>query len=142
MADKMGTGSFLTLQGAINTLTAEMDDVELQRLQNSTTERLVHKHQSNDVEKIRSHYDSEISQIRNDMRACDDKTSEEYMDLMSEIEELQQEKDAKVTKAESEANDRSEELEQQDVSLETRFNAMKEDRDGLKEALEQSVKRQ
>ena len=141
MADTLGPGSYNSSQLAIDLMILEMNDIELQRLQNSTTEQLLHKHASFDIAELQAQYDPEIKLIRNEMRSSDDKTSGEYFALMTELEELEDERDRKITDIENQDNDREKLFEQQDTMIETQYNAVKADKEGLEDAQKSDIER-
>ena len=141
MADKLGPGSYNSTQLAINTMILEMNDVEFQRLMNSENQVYFSKHSSIEQEDIRAQYDPEIKLVRNEMRESDDKTSGEYFELMSELEELEEKRDAEIKVLETEASDKEKEYEIQNTTLETRYNAIKADKEGLEDAQKSDIER-
>ena len=141
MSDKLGPGSYNSTQLAINTMILEMNDIEFQRLMNSESEQYTHKQSSIELENVQDSYNTEIKLVRNEMRAVEDKTSNEYFDLMSELEELEDERDAEVKRLENEASDKEKKYQVQDTNLETRYNAVKADKEGIEEAQKSNIQR-
>ena len=141
MADKLGPGGYNGTQLAINTMILQMNDIEFQRLQNSETEQYLHKQSSIEIEELQQKYGQEIKLVRNEMRQSEDKTSNEYFDLMSELEELEEERDAEIKRVEDQNADREKLHQVQDANLETRYNAVKADMEGLKEAQKSNIQR-
>ena len=116
MPDKLGSGSYNGTQLAIDI------------------------HSSHDIADIQAQYEPEIKQIRNEMRNhSEDKTSSEYFELMSELQELEDERDSKVKQLENEDTDREKMFETQDSQLEDRYNAVKADKEGLEEAQKSDI---
>ena len=141
MADKLGPGSYNGTQLAINTMIMEMNDVEFQRLLNSENEQYLSKHSSQDIEDIQNNYDPEIKLVRNEMREANDKTSGEYFELMAELEELEENRDAEIKRIENETSDREKQFEIEDTTLETRYNAIKADKEGLEDVQKSDIER-
>ena len=141
MADKLGPGSYNSTQVAINAMIMQMNDLEFQRLQNSETEQYLHKQSSAETQGIQNKFDPEVKLIRNEMKASGDKTSNEYFELMSELQELEDERDAELKRVEDEVSDREKQFQIQDTNLETRYNAVKADKEGLEETQKQNIQR-
>ena len=118
--DKLGPGSYNGTQLAINTMILQMNDIEFQRLLNSETEQYLHKQSSIEIQEIQERYGAEKKYIRNEMRDIEDKTSNEYFDLMAELEELEDQEEAEIKRKETEDEDREKKFAIRDTSLETR----------------------
>ncbi len=141
MSEKLGPGSYNSTQLAVNTMIMQMNDIEFQRLQNSESERFSSKQSSIEQESIRSKYDPEIKLVRNEMRNMEDKVGAEYQNLMSELEELEDQRDAEIKRIEDEISDKEKMYEIQDTNLETRYNAIKADKEGIENAQKSDIQR-
>ncbi len=141
MADKLGPGSYNSSQLAIDLMILQMNDIEFQRVDLSEDKMLEHKHSSYEIAEIQASYDPEIKLIRNEMKNSGDKTSNEYFELMSELEELEDERDNKIKVIENENADKEKSIEVQETSLETQYNAIKADKEGLEEAQKSDIQR-
>ncbi len=141
MADKLGPGSYNSSQLAIDLMILQMNDIEFQRVDLSEDKMLEHKHSSYEIAEIQASYDPEIKLIRNEMKNSGDKTSNEYFELMSELEELEDERDGKIKVIENENADKEKSIELQETSLETQYNAIKADKEGLEEAQKSDIQR-
>ena len=141
MADKLGPGSYNSTQLAIDLMILQMNDIECQRIKNSESERLTHKHSSYQTSDVQLKYGEEIQLIRNEMRESEDKTSKEYYDLMSELEELETERDSKTKLIEDELADAEKKYEIQDTTLETQYNAVKADKEGMEDVQKSKIER-
>ena len=141
MADKLGPGGYNSTQLAINTMIMEMNDIEFQRLMNSESERYLSKQSLAEEDNIRSQYEPEIELVKNEMKNSNDKASNEYFELMSELKDLEEERDAEIKRIEDEISDREKQFEIQDTNLETRYNAVKADKEGIEEAQKQDIQR-
>ena len=84
---------------------AKKHDLQNQVTFNSLTLRLKQKHSANDINQIHDKYGREETMIRNEMKGLDDKTGNEYLELMAELQELQDEEDRMVTQMEQAAKD-------------------------------------
>ena len=140
MPDSLGPDEYNSTQLAINLMILQMNDIECQITKNSEDNRLLHKHQSTDVEGVQYRYGSEIKQVRNDMRECEDKTSNEYFELMSELEELEENRDAEIKRIENETTDKEQFYEAQKTTLETQYEAVKADKEGIEQMQESNLK--
>ncbi len=139
MPDKLGPGGYNGTQQAIDIMILEINDLEFQRLQNSESDQYIHKKSSYDIGEIQASYDPEIKLIRNEMRNSDDKTSSEYLELMSELEELEDERDHKIKVVEDATADKEKEFEIENTGIESRLEAIKADKEGLEEAQKSDI---
>lgn len=140
MPENLGPGGYNSAQVAINTLISEMSDLEFQRILNSESERFLHKHSSIEIADIQEHYGQEIKLIRNEMKDLD-KTSDEYKDLMVELEELEDERDSKIKAIETTDEDREKYFEVENTQIETQYNAAKADKEALESMQDSNIKR-
>ena len=69
---------------------AALHDIDAQMLRNSEDLRLKQKQSSAEVERIHGQYQQEESMVRNEMKGVD-KLSDEYEELLTELQELQDE---------------------------------------------------
>lgn len=116
-------------------------DLQNQVTFNSLTLRLKQKHSANTVEQIHQKYGQEETMIRNEMKGLEDKTGNEYMDLMAELQELQDEEDRIVTEEEQKAKDFESKIEIQNASIETQLQAVTADLEGLEEMRKENIEK-
>jgi len=126
----------------IQTYIAAENDVEFQLTLNSQ-EKINHMNQaSNDTQKIHDKYGAEEEYIQNEMNdVSEDQTSEEYQDLLSELNSLEEEEDEKVEKIEKEETIYENQVDTENTQLETKLEAMKQDREGFENAREQDIEK-
>lgn len=137
MADQhYGPGDFLSLSLSVTEMKATKATKTFQMTMNSHDLQVRHRDWSNAISKLHKTYGDEEKLLRNQMRAMDDKTSNEYFDLLSELEELQDEEDARVKEIESEQKDYEENVQAQNTSLETAIQAI----DAQLESFQSAVK--
>ena len=140
MTQSLGPDEYNSIQLAVNTMILEMNDVQFQITQNSESNRLLHKTQSSDTENVQGRYGDEIKYVRREMRESEDKTSNEYFELMSELEELEENRDTELKRIENDTTEKEQFYEAQKTSLETQYEAIKADKEGLESAQEQNIK--
>ena len=126
--------------------TAAINDINLQLLQNSEHLGLLQKQSAGEVADIKAQYTSEENYIKNEMKEATNSNaiSQEYKDLLKReceerIEELENRKDDEITSVETPVHIKETDIETQNSSLETRCDAMVEDRDALKENLKEDI---
>lgn len=120
---------------------AKKHDLQNQVTFNSLTLRLKQKHSSNSVSDVHHKYGVEESMIRNEIRGLDDKSGNEYLELMTELQELQDEEDRIVTQMEQESKDYESKIEMENASLETQLQAIDADIEGLEEMRKQNIEK-
>ncbi len=119
----------------IQSYIAAENDIELQLNLNSQIKINQMNKSSDDVSKIHDKYGAEEEYIRNQMDlVSSDKTSSEYQQLMSELNALEQEEDEKVEQIEKKQSIAESKIDQENSLLETRYEAMKNDRQGFEDA--------
>ena len=131
----------LTEQSTILFNDALAEDLKNQITSNSLTLRLKQKHSSNKIQEIHQQYNAEEEYIRNEMKEIDDTTSNEYMDLMAELKDLQEEEDQAVEQIENESADYETGVQMENDDLETRLEAVKSDTESFEEALKQNIEK-
>jgi len=120
---------------------AKKSDLTNQVTFNSLTLRLKQKHSANDVNEIHHKYGREEEMIRNEMKGLDDKTGNEYFELMSELQELKDEEDREVTQAEEASKEYETQIELENASLETQIQAIAADIEGLEEMRKENIEK-
>lgn len=120
---------------------AKKADLTNQVTFNSLTLRLKQKHSANDVNEIHHKYGVEEEMIRNEMKGLDDKTGNEYFELMSELQELRDEEDQMVTQAEQASKDYETQIELENAGLETQIQAIAADLEGLEEMRKENIEK-
>jgi len=141
MSDNLGPGAYATSQLSKDTLIAAKNDLTFQLLMNSETQQFSYMQSSNTISDIEQHYSKEIQLVRNEMKGLDDKTSNEYYDLMAEVQELESERDEKVKQEESKRTDFQKRYDTQKTSIETRLESVKSDLEGIKQMQDSNIKR-
>ena len=107
----------------------------------SRTRNLTSKQMNGELEEINWSYNQEERLLRNDMNLIEDKTSDEYKELMAELQELQDEKSEKTTHMSNEIHDKDASLELEQSTIETSRSFVQKTRDGLQEILDSHVER-
>ncbi len=116
------------------------NDLEAQQINNSMTIRIVQKTAAAKISEIHSRYDVEKEQVRNEINNLDDKAaSNEYEDLMAELNDLKSEEEREVEAVEQQANDRETAIQLENDNLSTRLEAMKADDEAIDEALQKDI---
>ena len=114
----------LTEQATILLNDAAANDITNQMTDNTLNLRLKQKYSSNTISQIHSKYDQEEQLIRDEINALEDKSGNEYEELISELKELKEEEDAEIEKTEEESNDYETHIELENAQLETRLEAI------------------
>lgn len=104
--------------------TAQRQSIENQMTDNSMESRLKHKYSDNVVTRIHRQYDEEQSMIQNQMDAIDDKTSDEYKELMAELKDSKEEEDKAVEREENKATEYQDRIDRENAVLEDRLSAI------------------
>lgn len=120
---------------------AKRSDLQAQLLKNSTTLSLKQKHSSNDIQKIHEKYDQEEQMVRNEMNSLDDKTGNEYLELLSELEEIKDEDDRECEVAEAAAQEYEQKITVENSSIETQLQAVNADIEGFEEMRKDSIEK-
>ena len=107
----------------------------------SRTRNLTSKQMNGELEEINWSYNQEERLLRNDMNLIEDKTSDEYKELMAELQELQDEKSEKTTHMSNEIHDKDASLELEQSTIETSRSFVQKTRDGLQEILDSHIER-
>jgi len=133
---------FLFGQLTVGTKNAQIQDLEAQILNNEEIKQLQHNSFSNDETRIKRDFAIEQEQIENQMDALDDKTSDEYFDLMAEKKDLQNERDEKVEQIEERANEMQTRIDNENAALSERKEALEQDRDATQENTNEEAKQE
>ena len=95
-----------SLRSTKNTLILEKNDIEAKITDNSQRIRDNSRRGSNETSMIHFDYDQEKAAIQNEIDSLDDdKTSDEYADLMDELKELDDKEEREVKVSEEETTD-------------------------------------
>ena len=138
---KKRRNKMLTEQATILLNDAAANDITNQMTDNTLNLRLKQKYSSDTISQIHSKYDQEEQLIRDEINALEDKSGNEYEELISELKELKEEEDAEIEKTEEESNDYETHIELENAQLETRLEAIKTDNESYKECLEGNIEK-
>ena len=119
--------------------TAQRQSIENQMTDNSMESRLKHKYSDNVVTRIHRQYDEEQSMIQNQMDAIDDKTSDEYKELMAELKDSKEEEDKAVEREENKATEYQDRIERENAVLEDRLSAISADQEAWDNAINDDI---
>ena len=119
---------------------AAASDMELQILKNQESIRLRQKQSSSKISEIHAKYDVEKERIRSEINSLDeDVSSDEYQDLMAELNEIKDAEEREVETEENESSDFETELQVQNDNITSRLEALKADNESLKEMHQQNI---
>ena len=124
-----------------NFFIAEKNNLEDQLVDNNTSLQLAHKQESAKIENIRFMGDNEEELVRIEMEGLDTR-SEEYEQLLSEINDIRDEEDREIEQIERQSTDFETEIQQENVVIETRLEAINTDLDALGDLKEEHIKEQ
>ncbi len=119
--------------------TAQRQSIENQMTDNSMESRLKHKYSDNVVTRIHRQYDEEQSMIQNQMDAIDDKTSDEYKELMAELKDSKEEEDKAVEREENKATEYQDRIDRENAVLEDRLSAISADQEAWDNAINDDI---
>ena len=125
----------------ILTQDAMVEDVTNQITDNTMDLRLKQKYQSDAIAQIHAKYNLEEELIRDEIENLDDKSGEEYAELMEELQELKDMEDQEVKAEEEKASDYELRMQLENDNLETRKEAMEKNIEAFQEALNQSIEK-
>ena len=125
----------------ILTQDALIEDVTNQITDNTMDLRLKQKYQSNAIAQIHDKYNLEEELIRDEIDKLDDKSGDEYEDLMRELQELKEMEDQEVKAEEEKASDYETKMQLENDNLEVRKEAMEKNVEAFQEALNQSIEK-
>lgn len=120
---------------------AKKNDLEAQLTSNSMTLRLKQKHSASELASIHDEAREKQEFVRNNINSLDDKTGNEYRELMSELESLRDEEDRMAAQLEAESSYYEEWMQTQNTSLETELQAINADLEGMEEMRKQSIEK-
>ena len=133
----MGTSS---LQAAIYTNELRAETLTNELTDNSMDLRLLQKHTSAEIDKIRAYYAPEIEQIRNEIENLDKtENKEEYEDLIRELNDIKEEKEQKIAKYEDELSVNETERQSENEILEVQLEDIKAETESFREMLKQNI---
>ena len=138
MSQNLGPGEYLSIQLTVNEYIEAQSDLELQLMQNSQHLRLKQKHSSNEISQLQQQFTEEQTLIRNEMRGAE-RLSDEYYNLLAELEESQAQQEMQISDIENEANDYAQKIETENSMLETQIAAIKEDKENLKQTQKNNI---
>ena len=119
---------------------ASANEIETQMTKNSMAIRLRQKQSSSKISEIHAKYDVEKERIRNEINSLDDDaSSDEYQDLMSELNDIKDAEEREVEVEENAANDYETGVQLENDNLSTRLEALKADNESLKEMHQQNI---
>ncbi len=128
-------GSWITIQNYI----AKEQDLQAELTDNSMDLRLKQKYASDEQAGITKKYDIQEDMIQEQMDAMDDKTCDEYKDLMAEIKELKDAEDVELKAIEQAQTDMETQIQNENATLESQLQAIQADREGLEEARKSDI---
>ena len=129
----------LNQQATILLYDAMLSELNNQMTDNSMDTRLLQKYSSDEVSKVHHKYAQEEEMIQNEINQLDDKSGSEYKELMAELKELRDEEDKEVERIEEKNSDAENAKSVENESLEVRAEAIRADRDALKEAMQKEI---
>ena len=118
---------------------AKANDLEYQITYNSNTKRIKQIHSSAEVSSIHDEYDQKEDAIRSKIKDLPDKSGNEYLELMAELQEFQDMEEEAVKEAEEMSKQYEEHIDVENASLETQLQAIRADLEGLEEARKQDI---
>lgn len=133
---------FLFGQLTVGTKNAQIQDLEAQILNNEEIKQLQHNSFSNDETRIKRDFAIEQEQIENQMDALDDKTSDEYFDLMAEKKDLQNERDEKIEQIEERANEMQTRIDNENAALSERKEVLEQEKNATQEFVNQEARKE
>ena len=125
----------------ILTQDALVDNVTNQITDNTMDLSLKQKYQSDTIAQIHAKYNLEEDLIRDEIDNLEDKTGDEYAELMEELQELKEMEDQEVKAEEEKASDYETRIQLENDNLETRKEAMEKNIEAFQEALDQSIEK-
>lgn len=120
---------------------ARKADLDNQRIKNSESVNLRQKHSSNNIIQIHKKYDAEQQLVRNEMHNIDDKTNNEYLELLAELQEIQDMDDRETTTEETAAQDYESKMDLQNSTIEADIQAIDADIEGFEEMRKDSIEK-
>ena len=130
-----------TEQSTIFVYDAKAQDIEAQMTNNTMDLRLKQKHSAQMIDQINFKYEQEKDLVRNEMDKNPDKVSSEYLELMSDLNELKEKESKEVERQEEESTDYQNHIEQENATLESQLKAINADKEALKETLKSNVEK-
>jgi len=126
----------------IMTNDATADNIETQMTKNSMSLRLKQKQSAAKISDIHAKFDVEKQAIRSEINSLDDEaSSNEYENLMSELNELKAEEEQAVEIEEQASNDYETRIQLENDNLGSRLEAIKADNESLKEMHQQEIEK-
>lgn len=117
------------------------NNIEDQMTTNSMELRTKQNASANVVTKLHRKYDVEQEMIQNEMDACDDKTSDEYKELMAELKDSKEAEDKAVEQEEEKAQDYQNRIDNENAILQDRLTAISEDQEGWDNSLKDDIQK-
>ena len=124
---------FIFGQLTVRTQDAQIENLEAQLINNEERENAQHIKSSNETTKIHRKYDYEEELIQNEMDKIEDKTSDEYFDLMAEKKDLKEAEDKDVEQIEIKETEVQDKIERENATIEERKKALEEDKEATQE---------
>ena len=118
---------------------AKANDLEYQITYNSNTKRIKQIHSSAEISSIHDEYNQKEDNVRNQIKELPDKSGNEYLELMAELQEFQDMEEESVKEAEEMSKQYEEHIDVENASLETQLQAIRADLEGLEEARKQDI---
>lgn len=120
---------------------AQTNDIQNQMTDNSMELRLKHKTFANETTKIHRKYDEEQSMIQNQMDSIDDKTSDEYKELMSELKDSKDAEDKAVEQVEIKSTEYQDRVDRENAVLTDRLTAITENQEAWDSARKDNIEK-
>lgn len=116
-------------------------DLEFQATQSYEIKMLKQKISANEKEEVILEFNTDKEIVRNKMDGIEDKTSQEYKDCLTEIQELQDAKDDALKLIEDEAKRYEDEIDQEVSMIQTRKEAVDADIESLEQARQEDIEK-
>ena len=121
---------------------AFISDWEGQLLKLTMSHRALQKYSSNEITAIKQKFAPQKEEIRNKIKNLDSQNaSTEYQQLMSELNELENQESQAISIKETEASDREEDFKVQQDQLETLIEAAKKDTESMEELRKENIEK-
>ncbi len=129
--------NFLSLTKGTNI--AAINNIENQLTDNSMEVDMKHKQASNEVALIHMRYGNEKSELREKKDALEDSDTDEYKEMLEEINMISEEEDRMCAQIEERQQDVQDTIDRENAMLEARLQAIQADQEGIDNARKQHI---
>lgn len=124
----------------VKLLKAAISDDEFTLTKISHSLQHAQKVSSEKIKEVQNSYAPEKEELRNRMKEADSTISDEYLECMMELNELNDEEDMEISAIEEEANEFQSKYDQQKETVETQLTAERADLESFEQVRDENVK--